>query len=43
MKFSSTFIRMSGPIPEVEKCIDQWLGKYYCIQGRLRAKQYVDE
>ena len=33
---SNTFIRISGPIPEVKKiCIDQSLGKC-CILGRMR-------
>ena len=37
MQSSSTFIRISGPIPEVKKiCID-------CILGRIRAKRGLDE
>ena len=29
---SSIFIKMAGPIAAVKKiCIDEWLGKYYCI------------
>ena len=36
MEPSNTFIRISGPIPEVKKiCIDQSLGKC-CILGRMR-------
>ena len=32
MQSSSTFIKMAGPIAAVKKiCIDEWLGKYYCI------------
>ena len=46
MQSSSTFIRISGFIPEVKKkkkiCIDQLFGKY-CILGRIRAKRGVDE
>ena len=39
MQSSSTFMRMSRLMPEVKKiCIDQWLGKYYCVLGRFRAK-----
>ena len=24
-------------------CIDQWMGKHYCIMGRIQTKQGVDE
>ena len=45
MQSSSTFIRMSGPIPEVKKkiCIDKWLGKCYCILERIQANRGVSE
>ena len=44
MQSSSTFVRILGPIPEVKKiCIDQWLGKYYWILGRIWAKRGVCE
>ena len=44
MQSSSTFIRISGPIPEVKKStliIDY--EKYHCIFGRVRAKRGVGE
>ena len=43
MQSLSTFIRISGSIPEVKKNrIDQWLWKY-CILRKIRAKQGVGE
>ena len=39
MQCSSTFMRISEPIPEVEKnFIGQWLGKWYWILRRIPAK-----
>ena len=42
MQCSSTFMRISGPIPEVEKnFIGKWLGKWYWILRRIPAKRGV--
>ena len=42
MQCSSTFMRISEPIPEVEKnFIGQWLGKWYWILRRIPAKRGV--
>ena len=42
MKSLNTFIRIIGLIPEVKKIfIDQWLERYYCILGRIQAKQGI--
>ena len=39
-----TFIKLSGPIPEVKEiCIDQWLWKYFWILGRIQVKQVVSK
>ena len=43
MQSSSTFIRISSPIPELKKiCIDQWLGNYLILE-RTWAKQTIGE
>ena len=39
----STFIKISGHIPEVKKSFDQRFGKCYCISGSILAKWGVDE
>ena len=43
MQSSRICIRIWGLIPDVKKiCIDQWLGKDFCILERIRSKQGVD-
>ena len=42
MQSSRICIRIWGLIPDVKKnCIDQWLGKDFCILERIRSKQGV--
>ena len=43
MQSSSTFIRISGPIPEVKKSTLIYDYEYYRILGKVRTKRGIDE